>query len=59
MPVARGAALRCRLEGTCLERWARLDEQLAACYRGIALAPTLAELRRLFQQAKQQAGQQA
>ena len=54
MPPARGAAA-CRLEGICLQRWARMGEQLAACYRGIVLAPTLAELRRLFQQAKHQA----
>lgn len=45
-----------RLEGICLERWGRMEGQLAACYQGIQLRPPPAELRRWFRAARQAVG---
>lgn len=42
-----------RLEGICLERWGRMEGQLAACYQGMQLRPPPAELRRWFRAARQ------
>ena len=41
----------CRLEGICLQRWGRMQEQVRLCYPGIALQPPVEELRRMFQAA--------
>lgn len=41
-----------RLEAICLERWGRMEQQLAACYPGLQLRPPPAELRRWFGAAR-------
>lgn len=43
-----------RLEAICLDRWRRMEQQLAQCYRGIELRPPPDELRRWFRAARQQ-----
>ncbi|PRW58682.1 exocyst complex component SEC3A [Chlorella sorokiniana] len=45
-----------KLEGICLERWGRMEGQLAACYQGMQLRPPPSELRRWFRAARQAAG---
>lgn len=37
-----------KLEGICLARWRRMEGQLKACYGGMALRPSLAELGAMF-----------
>ena len=44
------------MEGICLQRWARMQEQLRACYPGITLHPPLAQLKQIFQAAARAGG---
>ena len=46
-----GPALLRRLEGICLQRWGRMQEQLRLCYPNIQLQPPLAELKQIFKAA--------
>lgn len=40
-----------RLESAVLGSWARLERQVALCYRGLELRPVAEELRRMFRSA--------